>query len=66
MQPFGTAKPNIARVWDYWLGGNDNFAADRTLADPRLPARGWSGDAPVPDLEPRQGTFLAGVGRERA
>ena len=25
-------KPNIARVWDYWLGGKDNFAADRELA----------------------------------
>ncbi len=32
MQPFDTAKPNIARVWDYWLGGKDNFAADRELA----------------------------------
>jgi hypothetical protein len=25
-------KPNIARVWDYWLGGKDNFTADRELA----------------------------------
>jgi O-methyltransferase involved in polyketide biosynthesis len=24
--------PNIARVYDYWLGGKDNFAADRELA----------------------------------
>ena len=32
MQSFDTAKPNIARVWDYWLGGKDNFAADRALA----------------------------------
>jgi S-adenosyl methyltransferase len=32
MEPFDTAKPNIARVWDYWLGGEDNFAADRELA----------------------------------
>jgi O-methyltransferase involved in polyketide biosynthesis len=32
VQPFDTAKPNIARVWDYWLGGKDNFAADRALA----------------------------------
>ena len=22
-------KPNIARVYDYFLGGKDNFAADR-------------------------------------
>ncbi len=32
MQRFDTAKPNIARVWDYWLGGKDNYAADRELA----------------------------------
>ena len=32
MEPFDPAKPNIARVWDYWLGGKDNFAADRELA----------------------------------
>jgi O-methyltransferase involved in polyketide biosynthesis len=28
-----TTKPNAARVWDYWLGGKDNFAADRELGD---------------------------------
>ena len=32
MEPFDTTRPNIARVWDYWLGGKDNFAADRELA----------------------------------
>jgi O-methyltransferase involved in polyketide biosynthesis len=25
--------PNIARVYDYWLGGKDNFAADRKMAE---------------------------------
>lgn len=25
--------PNIARVYDYWLGGKDNFASDRVMAD---------------------------------
>jgi O-methyltransferase involved in polyketide biosynthesis len=33
MEPFDPTKPNIARVWDYWLGGKDNFAADRALAE---------------------------------
>lgn len=26
-------KPNVARVYDYWLDGKDNFAADRALGD---------------------------------
>jgi hypothetical protein len=25
--------PHSARVWNYWLGGKDNFAADRQLGD---------------------------------
>ena len=32
VEQFDPARPNIARVWDYWLGGKDNFAADRELA----------------------------------
>ena len=36
MEPFDTTKPNIARVWDYWLGGKDNFAVDRELAKKML------------------------------
>jgi S-adenosyl methyltransferase len=28
-----TAVPNVARVYDYWLGGAHNFAADRAMAD---------------------------------
>lgn len=32
VQPFDPGTPSIARVWDYWLGGKDNFAADRELA----------------------------------
>ncbi|HEV3382156.1 MAG TPA: SAM-dependent methyltransferase [Trebonia sp.] len=33
MEGIDTSKPNIARVYDYWLGGKDNFAADRRLAE---------------------------------
>jgi hypothetical protein len=42
---FTVSRPNIARVYDYWLGGKDNFAADRDEADrllqayPSLPAK---------------------------
>ncbi|MEJ3658278.1 SAM-dependent methyltransferase [Actinomycetes bacterium KLBMP 9759] len=25
--------PNSARIWNYWLGGKDNYAADREIAD---------------------------------
>jgi S-adenosyl methyltransferase len=28
-----TSRPNIARVYDYWLGGKDNFEADRGEAE---------------------------------
>jgi hypothetical protein len=28
-----TTVPHPARVWDYWLGGRDNFAIDRRLGD---------------------------------
>lgn len=33
LEPFDPTKPNIARVYDYWLGGKDNFAPDRELAE---------------------------------
>ena len=36
VKPLDVTKPNIARVWDYWLGGKDNFAADRELAEKML------------------------------
>jgi S-adenosyl methyltransferase len=28
-----TAIPHSARIWNYWLGGKDNFAADREVGD---------------------------------
>jgi hypothetical protein len=36
LEPFDPTRPNIARVWDYWLGGKDNFAVDRELAQKML------------------------------
>jgi hypothetical protein len=38
MPDFDTNVPHIARVYDYWLGGKDNFAADRELGDRTLQA----------------------------
>ena len=33
-----TARPHQARVYDYWLGGKDNFAVDREAAERALAA----------------------------
>ena len=30
---FDVTRPNIARVYDYWLGGKDHYAADRAEAE---------------------------------
>jgi hypothetical protein len=38
MPDFDTNVPHIARVYDYWLGGKDNFAADRELGEQTLAA----------------------------
>jgi len=30
---FDITTPHIARIYDYWLGGKDNFEADRKAAE---------------------------------
>jgi hypothetical protein len=35
---FDPSVPNPARMWNYWLGGKDNFAADRVAAERVLEA----------------------------
>ena len=35
---FDPTVPNVARVYDYMLGGKDNFAVDRELGDQLLGA----------------------------
>jgi len=35
---FDTSVPHVARVYDYWLGGKDNFAADRAMGERTLQA----------------------------
>jgi hypothetical protein len=32
LPPFDTRVPNPARIWNYWVGGKDNFASDREAA----------------------------------
>ncbi len=36
--PFDTGVAHVARVYDYWLGGKDNFAADRAAGDQAIKA----------------------------
>jgi O-methyltransferase involved in polyketide biosynthesis len=44
---FDAKTPNSARMWNYWLGGKDNFAADREAGDrvidalPTMPMVAW-------------------------
>ena len=44
LRGFDTSVPSPARMWNYWIGGKDHFAADREAADkimaamPALPA----------------------------
>ena len=35
-EPFDASRPHVARVYDYLLGGKDNFAADRAIGDKML------------------------------
>ena len=35
---FDTSVAHVARVYDYWLGGKDNFAADRAAGDQAIGA----------------------------
>jgi S-adenosyl methyltransferase len=51
---FDPRTPSIARVYDYLLGGKDNFAADREMGD-RLVAV----FPPAADLVPENRQFLA-------
>lgn len=49
-------RPHSARVWNYWLGGKDNYEADRTVADT---AAAHNPDMPVIAREARR--FLVRV-----
>jgi hypothetical protein len=40
---FDTSVAHIARVQDYWLGGKDNFHADREAGDQAIRTASWPG-----------------------
>jgi hypothetical protein len=50
-----TSKANIARVYDYWLGGHHNFRADQDAARALITVE--------PNANPQQYWALVGVGR---
>ena len=33
MEGIDTTVPHSARIWNYWLGGKDNYAVDREAGD---------------------------------
>jgi SAM-dependent methyltransferase len=55
---FDTSVAHPARVWDYWLGGKDNYAADRAAGDHVLEAAPVVRRVALADR-----AFLAGVVR---
>jgi hypothetical protein len=64
-------QPNVARIYDYLLGGKDHFAADREAAQrliaalPNAAAVARANRAFLaPPASPQAG-MLAGVGRKR-
>ena len=58
MAQIDTTVPNVARVWNYLVGGRDNFEADRTTAQQLVAA------APVmADVAPASRAFLRRVVR---
>src|SRR5216684_3031862 len=38
LPPFDTSVAHVARVYNYWLGGKDNFAADRAAGEQAIKA----------------------------
>jgi S-adenosyl methyltransferase len=55
-----TSVPHSARIWNYWLGGKDNYLVPPGL----VRVADWRPDpSPFP---PVQVDTLAGVGRKRA
>jgi O-methyltransferase involved in polyketide biosynthesis len=53
---FDTTVPNPARMWNYWVGGKDNYAADRAAAEAVISAY-----PPLPIIARHARLFLAEV-----
>ena len=56
-----TSVPHSARIWNYWLGGKDNFAVDRQVGDQvRAVVSGDRRERPGLPGVPRPGRTLSG------
>src|SRR5580704_6209615 len=55
------ARPSIARVYDYWLGGKDNFASDRDMG-----ARMAEVNPALPQLVRRNREFICAAAARAA
>ena len=62
--PIDTTKPNIARIYDYWLGGKDNFEADRKAAEEIRRVRPNVAEQALDNkkFQTRAVTYVAGLG----
>jgi O-methyltransferase involved in polyketide biosynthesis len=62
--PFDSTKPNTARIYDYWLGGKDNFEVDRRAAEAVRSVRPDVAEMAVANrqFQTRAVTYAAGQG----
>jgi O-methyltransferase involved in polyketide biosynthesis len=62
--PVDMTKPNIARMYDYWLGGKDNYEADRAAAEAVRAQRPNIADQALDNkrFQTRAVTYAAGQG----
>jgi O-methyltransferase involved in polyketide biosynthesis len=58
---FDTTVPNPARMWNYWVGGKDNYAADRAAAEAVISAY-----PPLPIIARQARRFLVEVVQQLA
>jgi S-adenosyl methyltransferase len=62
--PIDTTTPNVARMYDYWLGGKDNFEVDRKAAEAIREMRPNVAEQALDNkkFQTRAVTYVAGLG----
>jgi len=64
--PLDASRPDIARLYDYWLGGKDNYAADRPKRNDSWPSIRTCRSSPAQQAVPSPSGGLAGRARQSA